>query len=139
METQKNYLVDGKYLFRELVDIDQLRDKFESFSKATGFTTGLVSYPDQELLICTGWRDICTKFHRACPASEIHCKQSNIELTSSLKERMELNIRPCENGLVDGATPIIIKGAHVANLCTGQILFEEPDIDRFRKQGETYG
>jgi len=131
--------IEGKYLFKDLVDIDQLRSMFESFSHATGFTTGLVSHPDQNMLIGTGFRDICTKFHRAFTVSETHCKQSNLELTSFLKERKELNVRHCESGLVDGATPIIIKGAHVANLFTGQIFFEEPDIDWFRKQGEKYG
>ncbi len=139
MDPEREYLVDGQYSFRDLVDIDQLREMFERFSQATGFTTGLVSYPDQELLIGTGWRDICTKFHRASPVSEVHCKRSNLELTSQLTERKALNICHCESGLVDGATPIVIKGAHVANLSTGQILFEEPDVERFRKQGETYG
>ncbi len=133
------YLVDGKYSFKDLVDIERLRAILERFSQATGFTTGLVSYPDQELLIGTGWRAICTRFHRAFPVSEVHCKQSNLELTSCLRKRRELNVRHCENGLVDGATPIIIKDAHVANLATGQILFEKPDIERFRKQSDTYG
>ena len=49
------------------------------------------------------------------------------------------NIRRCTSGLVDGATPIIIRGAHVANLATGQILFEKPDVAWFRKQGQAYG
>jgi hypothetical protein len=41
----KQYLVDGKYSFVDLVDIDRLKAMFERFSQATGFTTGLVSYP----------------------------------------------------------------------------------------------
>jgi PAS domain S-box-containing protein len=131
-------LIDGEYTFQDLVDIDQLRSMFEQFSQATGFTTGLVTYPDQELLIGTGWRDICTKFHRTCPASETHCKQSNLELTSLLKRGKQYNIRPCDNGLVDGATPVIIEGTHVASLASGQILFNHPDIERFKKQAEKY-
>ncbi len=138
-EQQHKYLVDGKYSFKDLVDIDRLRVMFERFSQATGFTTGLISYPDQHLLISTGWRDICTRFHRNYPSSNIHCKQSNLTLTSNLKERKALNILHCESGLVDGATPIIIKGAHVANLATGQILFKKPDIKQFRKQSKEYG
>ena len=138
-DQHQKHLVDGKYSFKDLVDIDQLRAVFERFSKATGFTTGLISYPNQELLIRTGWRDICTKYHRSLSNSEIHCKQSNLELTSLLNEQKSLNIKHCENGLIDGATPIIIKGTHVANLVTGQILFEKPDIKQFRKQAETYG
>jgi len=139
IKPEPQYLVDGKYTFEDLVDIDQLRVMFEKFSRATGYTTGLVSFPDQKLLIGTGWRDICTQFHRAFATSEGYCKQSNLDLTAALREQKMLNVRPCESGLVDGATPIIIQGAHVANLFTGQILLEEPDIERFRKQGRAYG
>jgi two-component system, cell cycle sensor histidine kinase and response regulator CckA len=133
------YLVDGKYSLKDLVDIELLRRIFDEFSKATGFTTGLISNPDQEILIATGWRDICTKFHRVCPASAQHCKESNIDLTSQLKQLKTLNIRPCANGLVDGATPVIIRGVHVASLATGQVFFEKPDIRRFKQQAETFG
>jgi PAS domain S-box-containing protein len=139
MNPKHQYLVDGKHSFQDLVDVDRLREIFENFSHATGFTTGLVSHPDQEVLIRTGWQDICTKFHRAFPVSEVYCKQSNLELTSHLKQRKELNVRHCESGLVDGATPIIIKGIHVANLFTGQVFFQEPDYEVFRKQGQAYG
>ena len=51
----------------------------------------------------------------------------------------EIRIHHCQNGLVDGCTPIIIEGKHLANLATGQIFFEPPDIDRFRKQAKQYG
>ncbi|MGB2689154.1 MAG: PocR ligand-binding domain-containing protein [Desulfobacterales bacterium] len=132
-------LVNGKYSIKDLIDIQHFRGVLEKFSKATGFTTGLVSYPEQETLIGTGWRDICTKYHRVFPESEKHCKKSNRSLTSQLKELKELNVRPCKNGLVEGATPIIIKGKHIASLLTGQILFKKPDIERFRRQGESYG
>ena len=138
-KNNENGLVDGVYSFRDLVDLDRLGKIFEQFSQATGFTTGLVTYPEQELLIGTGWRDICTKFHRAYPDSEIHCKQSNLELTSKLNNLEELNICHCENGLVDGCTPIIIEGVHGASLCSGQILFSKPNLGRFRKQAEEYG
>jgi len=40
---------------------------------------------------------------------------------------------------VDGATPIVIKGKYIANIAIGQILFEEPDIERFKQQAEMYG
>jgi len=138
-QTENPHLVDGKYSITDLVDMEFLQAILTKFSAATGFTTGFISYPDQKLLIGTGWRDICTKFHRVVPESEKHCQESNRFLTSQLKELKELNIKPCENGLVDGATPIIIKGKHIASLATGQILFEEPDIERFKKQAEKYG
>jgi PAS domain S-box-containing protein len=137
-ELSSSFLVDGKYTIHDLVDIDKLRVVFEQFSEATGFTTGFVDYPGQEILIATGWRDICTKFHRSFSESAKHCKESNIQLTKQLIDLKELNINPCKNGLVDGATPVVVKGKHIASLATGQVLFGEPDLDRFRKQAETY-
>lgn len=128
-----------KYIIKDLVDIERLKDIFAKFSVATGFTTGLVAYPSQEILIATGWRDICQKFHRAFPESAQCCKESNIYLTERLTELKALRIRECGHGLVDGATPIIIKGKHLANLTTGQVLFKEPNIDRFKQQAALYG
>jgi len=139
IELNNPHLVDGKYSIRDLIDIESLRKTLEKFSLATGFTTGFLEYPSQDILVATGWRDICTKFHRAVPESAKHCKESNIYLTKQLKKLKELNIKSCENGLVDGATPIVIKGKYIAYLATGQILFEKPDIERFKKQAEIYG
>jgi ligand-binding sensor protein len=80
---------------------------------------------------------ICTKFHRAFPESAKHHKKSNVYLTEQLKKLKEINIKPCENGLVDGTTPIVIKGKHLARLFTGQILFEVPDMARFKKPSKS--
>ena len=135
----KKHLVDGKYSFEELVNIEQLQKMFDCFSKSTGYTVGLVSYPEQKLLIASGWRDICLKFHRSNLESEIFCKQSNWELTSRLKTSKSLEIYACKNGLIDGAVPILIKDVHVANLFTGQMFFEKPDLQIFEDQAKKYG
>ncbi|MCK5124688.1 MAG: PAS domain S-box protein [candidate division Zixibacteria bacterium] len=139
MNLEHNQLVDGKYSFQDLVDIDRLREIFDHFSLATGFITGLVSYPEEKPLIVSGWRDICTKFHREFPTSLDRCRQSYRKLMIDLKGNKRLVLRQCENGLVDAVMPIIIEDVHIANMITGQILFEKPDINRFRKQGAEYG
>jgi PAS domain S-box-containing protein len=132
-------LVDGKYSIRDLVDLEELRKIFESFSLATGFTIGFLEHPSLEILIATGWRDICTKFHRAYPESIEYCLESNKKLIVKLKRPGQLVIEECENGLVDCATPIIIKGKHVATLATGQVLLKKPDIKWFKKKAQTHG
>ena len=125
--------------FREIVNIDELKKLFEAFSTATGFTTGLVDKTANEILIATGWRDICVKFHRANPTSLEHCKSSGRILTDGLDAPGEIRIFHCQNGLVDGCTPIIIEGQHLANLATGQIFFAPPEIDRFKEQARRFG
>ena len=133
------HLIDGKYSINDLIDIDRLRSIFEECSEATGITTGFVSFPEQSLLIATGWKDICKQFHRVCPESSLHCKENHLNLTIQCNRLKELNIRSCDLGLVEGATPVFIKGKHAGNLFTGPVLFEKPDKERFNKQAELYG
>ncbi len=139
MGDENRHLVDGRYSISDLVDIDRLRAMFDRFSLATGFTTGLLSYPGNELLFSTGWRDICTRFHRVFAPSEAHCKQGILELTSDLKEPGKANICRCENGLVNGAMAIIVRGVHVAEVFTGQVFLARPDPEVFKEQGQAHG
>jgi len=138
-DSSRVHLVDGRYSIKDLVDIDRLRILFEEFSRGTGFTTGFISYPDQEILIATGWRDICTKYHRNCPASAAVCRESNLFLTACLRDSRQLSIKPCGNGMVDGATPVLIRGRHLASVATGQVLFKTPDLVYFKSQAKKYG
>lgn len=137
--TDTSHLVDGKYAITDLVDLEQLREIFEKFTRATGFTIGFLDHPGLNVLVASGWQDICTKFHRGCEASAAVCTTSNAHLLDQLVEPNQLVIEPCDHGLVDCATPIIIKGKHIASLATGQLLLEEPDLDRFRRQARTFG
>ena len=133
------HLVDGKYGIRDLVNLDELRRIFERFTEATGFTIGFLDHPDLNILIATGWKDICTKFHRGCPASQAACLESNHHLLNNLNEPGKLVVERCGNGLVDCAFPIIVKGKHIASLATGQLLLEQPDRERFRRQAAEFG
>ncbi len=133
------HLVDGKYSIKDLVDLEELRALFQSFTDAMGFTIGFLSTPELEILIATGWRKICTQYHRNCPLAAERCRISNARLVRHCKRPGQIIIEACENGLVDCATPIIIKGKKVAILATGQVLLKPPNIEHFRKQAKLYG
>ncbi len=124
---------------KNLVDLNKLKLLFENFSSATGFTTCLVDNFTNKIIFGTGWREICGEFHRTCPESQKHCKASNKALISKLNNAGDICIHHCENGLVDGCTPVIIQGKHFATLFTGQLLFAPPDKELFRKQAQKYG
>jgi len=132
------HLIDGVYSFSDLVDIPKLKALFEAFHKITGFTIGLLDNNTLEILISIGWRKICKDFHRPDPNASIHCKSSNKILFTNLDQPQQIHINKCENGLYDGATPIIIDGVHLANLSTGQLLFEKPNKEYFRLQANKY-
>lgn len=137
--TAEAQLVDGKYGLADLVDLKKLEVIFQQFSSTFGVAVGLVRHHDSQLLISSGWTRICQDFNRKCASAEFACRESNYELTRQLAQLKQVAISPCRNGLIDGATPIVIKGQHLADLYIGQVLFEEPDEDYFRGLAAEYG
>jgi len=136
---KREYLIDGQYGITDILDIEELHLLCEDFTKATGFTIGFLDHPGLNILIATGWRDICVKYHRKSPIASENCISSNKHLLNNLNEPGKLVIEKCRNGLVDCAFPIIIKGKHIASLATGQLLTEPPDLEKFRAQAVKFG
>jgi diguanylate cyclase (GGDEF)-like protein/PAS domain S-box-containing protein len=130
--TQKNDISD-------LVDIKKLQNIFNKFSKLTGYTTGFIKQDTREVLISTGWTDICKTYHRGSKSSEYICQESNTELTKNLQESHHISMKECQHGMVDGATPIIIDGEHLADIFSGQVLFDKPNIENFKHGADEFG
>ena len=138
LKLQKS-LDDKKTTIEDLVDVENLKDIFDKFSKLTGYTTGLVKQDTRDILISTGWTDICKTYHRGSESSAHICKESNAILTQNLKESHQISTQKCQHGMVDGATPIIIDGEHLADIFSGQVLLNKPDIEEFKKGAKEFG
>ena len=136
---QSENLIDSQYTFTDLVDIKKLKLIFDKFSKITDFAISLIDNNTLEVLIKTGWHDICENFHRADDRACKVCKQSNKILFADLDKEKTVKIVECEHGLYDCATPIIIEGQHIANIVTGQLLMQKPDTKKFEKNAAKYG
>ncbi|WP_374480223.1 PAS domain S-box protein [Zoogloea sp.] len=124
--------------FSELVDVQQLKTLCESFTAVTGAVTAILEL-DGEVLVATGWQDVCTRFHRCNSGTARRCLESDTILASKLKEGEAYNVYNCKNGLVDVAVPITVDGEHVANLFTGQFFFSDPDLPYFIRQAQEFG
>ncbi|MBD3211004.1 MAG: PAS domain S-box protein [Candidatus Lokiarchaeota archaeon] len=92
------------------------------------------------VLISTGWQDICTKFHRIHPETRKNCVESDTHLVENV-EPGEYMIYKCKNNMWDIATPLIAGGKRLGTLFLGQFFFKEEEIDYefFEKQAERYG
>lgn len=128
----------GSFTIWDLVDMDDLKPLFDGFSATTGFTAGLVDHTSNQVLVSSGWRNICRNFHRASPEAALVCQDSNRELRSNLQIAGEVRIAQCGHGLMDGCTPIIVEGRLLAILFSGQVLFAPPNNQHFRRQAEFY-
>ncbi len=125
------------YNFKDLIDINEFKKLLDSFYEATGIPNGLVD-ESGELLTQAGWSEACNKFHRANPATNKLCQESNIQLMNNLRDG-EVVHSICKNGLVDYATPIVIEGKRLATIFLGQVLNKAPDLKFFEHHADTYG
>jgi len=122
----------------DLIDFDKIDILLEGFNKSTGFVTAILDL-EGKVLSKSGWRQMCTHFHRVNPETSKKCTISDTILAGKLAAGEKYHFYKCLNGLVDVAVPIVINGEHIANLFSGQFFFEEPDRKFFKNQAEKYG
>ncbi|MDD2301760.1 MAG: PocR ligand-binding domain-containing protein [Eubacteriales bacterium] len=123
--------------FAELVNISELGELCKSLTAITGAVTAILDL-EGNILVATGWQDICTRFHRVHIATASRCQESDTILAGQLKKGEGYHVYKCKNGLVDVAVPVTIGGEHVANFFTGQFFFEPPDKEYFILQAEEF-
>lgn len=118
--------------------MEKLRELCEDFTATVCMVTALLDL-EGNILLATGWQDICTHFHRVNGGTAIRCRESDSVLAGGLRKGELYNIYKCKNGLVDVAVPITIHGEHVANFFTGQFFTNVPDKEYFIRQAEQFG
>ncbi len=127
-----------KESIKHLIDFKKVDALLEGFYKSTGFVTAILDL-EANVLSQSGWRPICTEFHRVNPGTFKNCVISDTELANKMASGAKYHSYKCLNGLVDVAMPIMIEGEHVANLFSGQFFMEEPDKDSFLRQAKQFG
>jgi len=127
-----------KKSLKHLIDFKKVDALLDGFYKSTGFVTAILDL-EANVLSQSGWRPICTEFHRVNPGTFKNCVISDTELANKMASGAKYHSYKCLNGLVDVAMPIKIQGEHVANLFSGQFFLEEPDKDSFLRQAKQFG
>lgn len=124
---------------RDLIDISSLQRLLDSLYAAAGIPSAVIDC-DGEILAGSGGQDICIKFHRAHPLCREQCRESDktiigrLTLTAGHVQQIT-----CPRGLTDVAIPLVIDGAHLANVFAGQFFLVPPVRDYFRQQAMAFG
>ncbi|MFD3158406.1 EAL domain-containing protein [Haloimpatiens sp. FM7330] len=127
-----------KYEFSQLVDINELKEVFESLYSIMGISMALNDV-NGNILFRIGWSEVCNKFHRKSNITKKRCIESNKNIINRIRDNKLYVVSKCKNGLIDVAMPIMINGCHMANIKMGQFFLEEPDIMKFKKQAQEIG
>ncbi len=129
----------GPLELSDIIDVRAIQALMDDFYELTNTGVAIVDMKG-EVLVSTGWQDICTQFHRVHPVTNQYCIESDTVLSSGV-EPGEYKLYKCKNNMWDMATPIIVGGQRVGNLFLGQFFFDDEAVDRemFRKQAQKYG
>ncbi|MFW5739151.1 MAG: PAS domain S-box protein [Myxococcota bacterium] len=129
----------GSLELRDIIDAPAVQSLMNHFNRLTGVGVGIIDLAG-EVLVATGWQEICTEFHRKHPEMKAYCIESDIELSRGVAPG-EFKMYKCKNCMWDIATPVVVGGRRVGNLFLGQFLFddEQPDFETFRWQARTHG
>lgn len=121
----------------EIIDLAALQKLMESLYQATGINHALIDN-QSNVLTAVGWQKLCTDFHRQNPQTCERCLISDRYILEHLNDGPYVGYK-CPNGLHDYCTPVRIGGEHVANIFTGQMFHQPPDISFFRDQAKEFG
>lgn len=121
-----------------LIDFKSIQELLDGFYEITKLSIAVLDFKGN-ILVKTEWQPICENFHRVHPKSKKNCFISDTVLANKMDVGEQYHFYKCLNGLIDVSVPIVIDKTHIANLYTGQFLFEEADEEFFIKQAEEYG
>jgi signal transduction histidine kinase/DNA-binding response OmpR family regulator/ligand-binding sensor protein len=128
-----------KNYFKRLLLSDKIAGLIDSYSQKNNIATVLMEYPSHEILIESGECNLCLNFHKNNPESAKACVLKDNFSLDLFTDPDEIKIGQCTNGLMYGYTPVEINGCRLATLFIGQVLFEPPDIEKFKDQAVKYG
>jgi len=123
----------------DVIDVEAVQAMMDDFFSFVGIGMTIIDMKGN-ILVRTGWQEICTSFHRVHPESAKHCVESDTKLVKDIAEG-EFRLYRCKNNMWDIATPIIINGKRLGNLFLGQFFFadETVDYEQYRTQARKYG
>ncbi len=123
----------------KIIDVKAIQSLMNDFYRLAHIPMGLNDLKGN-VLVSTGWQEICTKFHRVNPEACKHCVESDINLSTGVAPG-EYKLYKCKNNMWDVVTPIMVEGQHVGNIFSGQFFFDDKPLDYelFRLQARKYG
>ncbi len=122
-----------------IIDAPVIQSMMENFTMLTGIGMAILDIKGN-ILVATGWQDICTKFHRIHPEAAKYCTESDLYLAKNIKPG-EYVAYKCKHNLWDVVTPMFMGDKHVGNIYTGQFFYDDEVVDTgfFESQAERYG
>ena len=122
-----------------IFDHESIKSLADAFTSLMNIGIAIVD-KEGNILVSSGGRDICARFHRIHPETRARCIERDANLSRNAKSN-KFCVHRCKNGIWHMATPIMVNGKRLGSLFLGQFLFEDenPDYNWFSLQAKKYG
>lgn len=126
-----------QFKLAELIDAGSLQSLMDSLHSMTGVSVAIRDV-EGEIVIASGWSELCKQFHLAHTQSAALCDLSFSSVKELFVPDIPFIIYQCPHGLYGSAAPIYLNGTLLGAVYTGQYLREVPDIEFFKEQASYY-
>lgn len=110
----------------DLIDLEQLQKLQDTFSRATGVASIITDIEGKPITAPSYFCRLCMDIIRKTEKGLRNCMYSDAQIGG----QKDVVIQRClSGGLMDGGTPIVVEGRHIANWLIGQIRLTDMDTE----------
>ncbi|MFG6382629.1 MAG: PocR ligand-binding domain-containing protein [Lachnospiraceae bacterium] len=114
----------------DIIDKEKLQHLQDLFSTATGVAAILIDKEGKYVTEGSNFTDFCMKYTRGSEVGAERCQKCDREKKGTYF---------CHAGLMDFSADIEVEGEKIGTIIGGQVLPEEPELDKFREIAEEIG
>ena len=108
----------------DFIEKEQLQQIQDLFSTTTGIAVCIIDRDGNHITRDSNVKDFCKKYNKGSDLGAKRCHKNEVE---------GKGVYYCHAGLLDFAADIVVDGEKIGAILGGQVLPEEPDIDKFRR------
>ena len=123
----------------EYLDIEFFQTLQDKLAAEFGIASIITDINGKPITHQSNFSDFCSKYTRGSKIGFQRCMKCDSYGGNRAKELKKPVIYKCHAGLIDFASPIIIKDKIVGCFLCGQILAEQPNEDKFKKIAKEIG
>lgn len=117
----------------DLIDVDTLQSIQDTFARAFGLPTVIVTPDGENATQITHRVSFCEDYTRMSEVGGPRCKDCDLRAMTDASKSGRPAIFHCWNGMYDCAIPIAPKGTPLGYFLCGQVLTEHPGDERYRE------
>lgn len=129
----------GNLQLKDIIDKAFLQKFQDDFAESMGIASVTVDKDGQPFTNPSRYTNLCKNYTQSTNLGTSRCAECHSNAGKEALRTGKPYVYTCHSGLIDFAAPIIIEGTLVGTILGGQVLFSEPNENKFRKTAKDLG